>query len=146
MRKQWVLHLNDAVSIFQSWQGGLSAGIIVKGPTGCPEEELRAELYASIQGQWGARQGGSHHTSSLFGVLECLPGKWGCLFKPGCRDFSVLLHKLGLNSLCFYNWHGWRLLTMRKWKHKISKVFSKRDLFRDFWSRLLDNWGGKGKR
>lgn len=42
-QKQWLLYLNDAVSIFQWWQGGQTSGIIVTRATGCPEEEVRAE-------------------------------------------------------------------------------------------------------
>lgn len=40
--------------------GGQTPGIIVTRATGCPEEEVRAELYASIQGQRGWRVGAFH--------------------------------------------------------------------------------------
>lgn len=63
-------------------------------PTGCPEEEVSAELYASIQGQGGARQGGSHHCVSS----RVIPRTWG-LPPPqnsGCHDPSLLHHRLGI--------------------------------------------------
>lgn len=97
MRKQWAQYLNDAVSIFQSWQGGQSPGIIVMRPTGCPEEEVSAELYASIQGQGGALQGDSHWASSS-AVLKSLAEMWGYLPNPGCHDLSGFLHRLGISN------------------------------------------------
>lgn len=84
VRKQWPLYLNDAVSIFQSWQGGgQSPGIIVMRPTGCPEEEVSAELYTSIQGQGGARQGSLHHCFSSF--LVSLESPWNVGLTPQPR-------------------------------------------------------------
>lgn len=80
---------------FNRDKGG-SSGIIVMRPTGCPEEEVSAELYASIQGQGGARQGGLHHCVSSLLVSSRLPGTWGCLPSPGCHDPSVLRHRLGI--------------------------------------------------
>lgn len=65
-------------------------------PTGCPEEEVSAELYASIQGQGGALQGGFKSSVSTLSVLESLPGTWGCLPNPGCHDPAVLRLRLGL--------------------------------------------------
>lgn len=65
-------------------------------PTGCPEEEVSAELYASIQGQGGAQQGGSHHAFSLsVSSRVCLERK-GCLPNPRRHDLSVLFHRLGI--------------------------------------------------
>lgn len=95
VRKQWALYLNDAVSIFQSRQRGPSSGIIVMRPTGCPEEEIGAELYASIQGQRGARQGSSHCTSALLVSSRVSPDKWDCCPNLGCHDLCILLHGLG---------------------------------------------------
>lgn len=45
--------------------GGQSSGIIVMRPTGCPEEEVSAEFYVSIQGRGGARRGSSRRASFL---------------------------------------------------------------------------------
>lgn len=96
VRKQWPLYLNDAVSIFQSWQGGQSSGIIVMRPTGCPEEEVSAELYSRIQGQGGARQGGLHRcVSSLSASSNLHQERRGCLPTPRCHDPSVLCHRVG---------------------------------------------------
>lgn len=78
-KKQWPLHLNDAVSIFQSWQGGGvdSPGIIVTRPTGCPEEEVRAELYASARGRGGSREGGFHFFRSSLSASSRVSLKHG---------------------------------------------------------------------
>lgn len=89
--KQWLLYLNDAVSIFQWWQGGQTSGIIVTRATGCPEEEVRAELYASIQGQRGWRLGGFHFFPSSLSASSRVSLQRGVA--SSTQDAVTLLHQ-----------------------------------------------------
>lgn len=88
-------------------------------PTGCPEEEVSTELYASIQGQGGARQGGLHHCVSS--LLVSSRASLECGVASPTQDAMVLL--------CFVI--GWEFtitqppltwiefaLMKGKWKHK----------------------------
>lgn len=105
---------------FKCDKGGQSSGIIVVRPTGCPEEEVSAELYASIQGQGGAQQGGSHH---------CVPSLLVSSKKVSLERGVESPTQDAMNFLYFFI--GWEFtitqppltwidfaLMKRKWKHK----------------------------
>lgn len=61
------------------WGGGQTSAIIVRRPTGFPEEEVSAGLYVRIKDQGGVQQGGLLRA----GVLEGLPGTCACVCRPG---------------------------------------------------------------
>ena len=112
-------------------RGGQSSGIIVMRSTGCPEEEVRAELYASIQGQGGARQGGSHRcVSSLSLSPRRVSLERGVPPPPnqGGHDLSVLL----LRESGIYNYRAavdMDLFADKKWKpQKLDSCFEKLEL------------------
>lgn len=122
-KKQWLQYLNDADSIFQRWQsggGGGASGIIVTRATGCPEEEVRAESYSSIQGQRGRRL-------LLFclvsgGVLESLPPMRGSLPQP--RGGAQVLSRAAPTDACRVGCHEGNPgaesntgLQRNQWKH-----------------------------
>lgn len=67
-------------------------------PTGCPEEEVGAELYSSIKGQGGGLQRHSHHYISSLLVSKSVSLEHGVV--SPVQDFmrSVLLHKMGIYS------------------------------------------------
>lgn len=80
---------------FNRDKGGQSSGIIVMRPTGCPEEEVSAELYASIQGQGGARQGSLHLGVSSLSVSSRVSLDRGVTsLIPGCHDPSMRRRRL----------------------------------------------------
>lgn len=104
-QKQWLLYLNDAVSIFQWWQGGQTSGIIVTRATGCPEEEVRAESCTrafrarGVDG-WEAftsfpplcrRPRGSPFSAGL-PLQPRMP--WPCCTRPQVSQFTVKLQWL----------------------------------------------------
>lgn len=139
VRKQWPLYSNDAVSIFQSWQGGQTSGIIVLRPTGCPEEEVSAELYASIQGQGGAWQGGLNCCVSSLSVSSRVSLERGAA--SATQDAMTLLcYAIGgeftINQLPL-TWIEFAVMK-RKWKHKNWKA-QKLELCRAYFP---SNWFG----
>lgn len=121
VRKQWALHSNDAVSIFQSWQGGQSSGIIVMRPTGCPEEEVSAESYVSIQGRGGARQGSSHRASFLLlSSRVSLERRAASLTQDAMTFLRFFIGREFIITPPPLTWIEMTLMK-KKWKHKSEK-------------------------
>lgn len=99
---------------------GQSSGIIVMRPTGCPEEEVRAELYASIQGQRGARQGGLHHCVSSLSVSSRVSLERGVVPTLPQDAMNIVCLVLGWEFTITQPSLTWIefALMKRKWKHK----------------------------
>lgn len=82
---------------FSSDKGGQTSGIIVTRATGCPEEEVRAELYARVQGQRGSRVGGFHFFPSSLSPSSRVSLHRGAA--SSTQDAVTLLHQAARSQI-----------------------------------------------
>lgn len=72
-------------------RGGQTSAIIVRRPTGCPEEEVRAESCVRVKDQGGVEQARLARLCLVpAAVLGGLLGAWARLCHPGGHDFSII--------------------------------------------------------
>lgn len=97
MRKQWPLQSNDAVSIFQSWQGG--GGRALESLLWDPQDVLRKKSVQSCTLAFWARE--VHGRAALTVCIRCpkeSPWNMGFLNQNTECPLSVLLRKMGSYS------------------------------------------------